>query len=205
MGHFHRISVVLVILGWLAAVTGAVEAAPGTQWRLMGREAVLRDAPNDAAPVVAPLSPEARLVELERRVDWLRVRVMGDEGREGWIRERDLLAMPTPAEPPTEPPAAVERTPAPEIPLPQYRLEVTGTAALKIRAECLLAQEVDGTLKQRFESFTGLAPKQAKFEVDAVSCEVRKGDAFGRLTVRLYRDGRIVAFTPGDVDLGTAV
>ena len=68
MGHFHRIPVVLAILGWLAAVTGAVEAAPGTQWRPMGREAVLRDAPNDAAPVVAPLGPEARLVELEGSV-----------------------------------------------------------------------------------------------------------------------------------------
>ena len=189
MGHIHRRLAVLVSLVWLAAMMGTAEAGPGTQWRLMGREAVLRESPDDAATVVAPLNAEARLLELERRVDWLRVRIIGPEGREGWIRERDLLAMPTPA----APSAAAAPTPAPEIPLPQYRLEITGTAALEFRAECLLAQEVGGTLKQRFASFTGLAPKQADFEVEAVSCEVRKGDAFGRLTVRLYQDDRIVA------------
>ncbi len=41
--------------------------------------------------------------------------------------------------------------------------------------------------------FGGFVPRRLRLEAEAVSCRVRKRDFSGRLTLRLYQDGQVVA------------
>lgn len=174
---------------FLAAFWAATAwAGPGSQWKLLGDRGALRSAPQEDAAAVAEVGPGDRLLEFERRVDWLRVGLFGAVGVEGWIREKELLPLTLAPEP-------VPVAPPPEDPEPgnlasAFVLDIAGSPALAFKAKCRMQGDSQG--RQRL-AFSGFVPRRLRFEADAVSCRVRKWDAIGRLTLRLYQDGQIVA------------
>jgi len=181
--------VILLAPFFLAAFSGATAlAGPGSQWKLLGDRGVLRAAPQVDAAVVADVGAGARLLQFERRMDWLRVGLFGAVGVEGWIREKDLL--PLTLLPESLPPTPLPEDPEPENLASAFLLDIAGSPALAFKAKCRMHGDSQGRRKL---TFGGFVPRRLRFEADAVSCRVRKWDFAGRLTLRLYQDGQVVA------------
>ena len=184
-GLWRQGLIALLLVPFLAA---EAQAGPGSQWKLLGDRGALRSAPQEDAAAVAQVGPGDRLLEFERRVDWLRVGLFGAVGVEGWIREKELLPLTLAPEP--LPVAPAPEDPEPELLASAFVLDIAGSPALAFKAKC----RVDGDGQGRKAlKFSGFVPRRLRFEAAAVSCRVRKWDAIGRLTLRLYQDGQIVA------------
>jgi len=205
MGHYQR-SLVLVLLAMLCAAPRAL-ATPGDVFYVEAGGAELRAAPEAAAPVVLRLGPGHKLIEFERRGVWIRVGIFGAVGREAWIHG-SRVAPRSPGRRAPSPPA-LARGPgaaAPTVPAPRgdrggeeggegrgaarFRLQVSGTPAMKFAGECNLVG-ADGRSRRR--TFAGLVPSRLDFAASALRCWVRKRDARGRLWVELIRDGSLIA------------
>ncbi|MCH8809717.1 MAG: hypothetical protein IH993_07800, partial [Proteobacteria bacterium] len=174
-------------------------ATPGDVFYVAAGGAELRASPEAAAPVVLSLDPGRKLIEFERRGVWLRVGIFGAVGREAWIHGSRIAPRPPDQRAPSLP--ALARGPgaaAPTVPAPRgersgegggaarFRLQVSGTPAMKFAGECDLVG-ADGRSRRR--TFAGLVPGRFDFAASAVRCRVRKRDARGRLRVELTRDG----------------
>ncbi len=201
MGHYQR-SLVLVLLAMLCAAPRAL-ATPGDVFYVEAGGAELRAAPEAAAPVVLRLGPGRKLIEFERRGVWIRVGIFGAVGREAWIHGSRVAPRPPGRRAPSPP--ALARGPgaaAPTVPAPRserrgegggaarFRLQVSGTPAMKFAGECDLVG-ADGRSRRR--TFAGLVPGRFDFAASALRCRVRKRDAWGRLWVELTRDGGLIA------------
>ncbi len=178
-------------------------ATPGDVFYVAAGGAELRASPEAAAPVVLSLDPGRKLIEFERRGVWLRVGIFGAVGREAWIHGSRVAPRPPDQRALSLP--ALARGPgaaAPTVPAPRgersgegggaarFRLQVSGTPALKFAGECSLVG-ADGRTRRR--TFAGLVPGRFAFAASAVRCRVRKRDARGRLRVELTRDGGLIA------------
>ena len=188
----------LVLLAVLCAAPRAL-ATPGDVFYVEAGGAELRAAPEAAAPVVLRLDAGRKLIEFERRGVWLRVGIFGAVGREAWIHGSRVAPRPPDRRAPSPPTLA--RGPgaaAPTVPSPRgeragaarFRLQVSGTPAMKFAGECDLV-EADGRSRRR--RFAGLVPGRFEFAASALRCWVRKRDARGRLWVELTRDGGLIA------------
>jgi hypothetical protein len=192
----------LALLAMLCAAPRAL-ATPGDVFYVEAGGAELRAAPEAAAPVVLRLDPGRKLIEFERRGVWLRVGIFGAVGREAWIHGSRVAPRPPDRRAPSPP--ALARGPGaavPTVPAPRgerggegggaarFRLQVSGTPAMKFAGECDLVG-ADGRSRRR--TFAGLVPGRFDFAASALRCRVRKRDARGRLWVELTRDGRLIA------------
>lgn len=72
----------------------------------------------------------------------------------------------------------------------EFLIEVSGSPAIQFRGDCRVVSAAGATGRWRLK---GTIPKSFKVKGIALSCTVLKGDARGRLTVRLLEDGRLVA------------
>lgn len=186
-GFWQQGLITLLLVQFIAA---AGQAGSGSQWKLLHDKGALLAAPKAGAPVVAEVGPKDRLLQFERKVDWLRVGIFGSIGVEGWIRERDLLPLKSaPA------PAPLPVIPQPEDLVPQkvartFLLDIAGSPALSFKAKCTVYGDREG---RPFLVFGGFVPRRFRIEADALSCRVRKRDFRGRLTLHLFQDGRKVA------------
>lgn len=202
MGGYQG-SLVLALLATLCAAPRAV-ATPGDVFYVEAGGAELRAAPEVAASVVLRLDAGRKVIEFERRGLWLRVGVFGAVGREAWIHGA-RVAPRSPGRWALSPPA-LRRGPgaaAPTLPpvpsgewdgerggAARFRLQVSGTPAMKFAGACDLVG-ADGRSRRR--TFAGLVPGRFDFAASALRCRVRKRDAHGRLRVELTRDGGFIA------------
>ncbi len=198
--------VFLVLLAMLCAAPRAL-ATPGDVFYVEAGGAELRAAPEAAAPVVLRLDSGRKLMEFERRGVWLRVGIFGAVGREAWIHGSRVAPRPPDRRAPSPP--ALTRGPGAAVPTvpavrgegggdgwrerggaARFRLQVSGTPAMKFAGECDLVW-ADGRSRRR--TFAGLVPGRFDFVASAVRCRVRKRDARGRLWVELTGDGGLIA------------
>ncbi len=193
-------------LALVAALTGLgaapARATPGDILYVEADDTALRGAPEAAAPVVLRLEAGHKLIEFERRGDWVRVGVFGAVGKVGWLR-RDLAArrkaesagldlpeiargtgaaQPIPSAP--APPASVE------APTPSFRLALSGSPALRYAGEC---DRIGADGRSRRRKLAGLVPTAIEFRATALRCRIRKQDFRGRLRAVLSRGGVTVA------------
>lgn len=174
-------------------------ASPGDTLYLQA-PAELRAEPGADSEILRSLERGRKLLEFERRPDWVRVGVFGAVGLRGWLPAAELGARP-PGEPEGAPTPAPERAAAPgpgPYPLPPdmpdapppFELAVTGSPALAFVARCQLVS-ADGPA--RLIEHRGLVPARLVLRAEAALCEVRKRDARGRLTVALRQGERLIA------------
>ena len=153
---------------------------------VQGGDAVLRAAPRSDAEAVVTLTPDHRLIEFERRDGWVRVGVFQMVGAFGWLPADRL--MPVVRAPPPEP----KPIPLPLVPSgPRFRLEISGSPAVRYRGECTLVGETGARKKV---TLGGSIPDRYRFVGGALSCVVQKWDQRGRLRAGLYRGGRLIAY-----------
>lgn len=72
----------------------------------------------------------------------------------------------------------------------EFLIEVSGLPALEFRGQCRVVNDAGEAERGKF---SGTVPASYVIEAAAVSCRIRKWDAFGRLKVKLLDDGEIVA------------
>jgi hypothetical protein len=162
-------------------------ASPGAEFTVSGSGVALRAQPRETANALLTLTPEHLLVEFERRGDWVRVGVYREVGAFGWVPADQLVPVPRPS------PAAVTPEPLPPIPepdIPPLLMEITGTPAVDIKGTCTLLGPPGG---ERTVDLVSQIPKSYSFKAAAVDCRIRKNDFFGRMRIRLYRDGALLA------------
>jgi hypothetical protein len=175
------LALLLLLLGlaWRPA-----QASPGEEFAVKSAGVALRAEPTETAEVVMTLTPANRLVEFERRGGWVRVGVFRQVGAFGWVAAADLVPMPRAPTPAPQP------APTPEPRVPPFLLKVDGTGAIQFQGTCIL---VAAGGAERTVTVSGAIPRSYSFDATMVSCWVRKWDYFGRMRLRLYRQGRIVA------------
>lgn len=172
-----------LLLALLGTEVRPLQASPGEEYRVKAAGVALRAQPRESANPVLTLTPEHRLVEFERRGDWVRVGVFREVGGFGWVEADQLVPLPRPVAPAPAPPS-------PEPSVPPFLLEVDGTPAIQYQGTCTLAGPGGA---ERTVALSGSIPRSYSLDAAAVSCRVRKWDFFGRMRTRLYRGGRIVA------------
>jgi hypothetical protein len=182
-----QLSVALILVFLLAEVR-PLHASPGAEFTVSGSGVALRAQPRETANALLTLTPEHLLVEFERRGDWVRVGVYREVGAFGWVPADQLVPAPRAAAPATttpEPPP-----PNAEPPVPPLLMEITGTPAVDIKGTCTLLGPPGG---ERTVTLVSRIPKSYRFKAAAVDCRIRKNDFFGRMRIRLYRDGVLLA------------
>jgi hypothetical protein len=173
----------------LAPAGRPAQASPGEEFTVKSAGVVLRSDPKETAEVVATLTPANRLVEFERRGEWVRVGVFRQVGAFGWVAAADLVPLPRTAEPALPEPEP-QPVPTPEPRVPTFLLKVDGTGAIQFQGTCIL---VAAGGNERTVTVSGAIPRSYSFDATMVSCWVRKWDYRGRMWLRLYRQSRIVA------------
>ena len=190
LGVAARLMLIGVLLG-----ASVARATPGDTFTVGPEGAQLYPAPDAGAPVVGRLTEGRRVMEFERRGDWVRIRVLGAVGEETWVRtDRLVRSLPVPQEPPVveipRGPGSAEpgRTPGSHegSGASRFRVDVSGSPALAFAAQCELIDQAGRSKNYRFR---GLVPAHADFSGAALLCRIRKRDAFGRLIVTLSQDG----------------
>jgi hypothetical protein len=163
-------------------------ASPGDQWIVGDDGATLFEEPGEGAASVGNLSGGQRVLEFNRQDGWVRIGVLGGARREGWLPLEELNTGEEFGDFP-EPPAP---KPQPEI----LQLQISGTPGLELRLTCDL---VDKSGERKFERKVRVRTRRRlDFEVSALSCRLKKLDAFGRLEAAIIQNGRRI------VDVRTA-
>ncbi len=98
-----------------AAAAAPVSATPGEIHVVKAAVANLRAGPGTGTKVIERLTRGQRVMEFERRGDWLRVQRMGTVGREGWLHGALIGQEPAPDQPAPAPPPVAERAPTTEV------------------------------------------------------------------------------------------
>ncbi len=179
-----QLSVALILVFLLAEVR-PLRASPGAEFTVSGSGVALRAQPRETANALLTLTPEHLLVEFERRGDWVRVGVYREVGAFGWVPADELVPAPRAATTTPEP-----LPPVAEPPIPPLLMEITGTPAVDIKGTCTLLGPYGGG---RTVSLVSRIPRSSLFKAAAVDCRIRKNDFFGRMRIRLYRDGVLLA------------
>ncbi len=177
------ITVLLAVLLSSAAWPGAAEDVYITQ-----DDTSLLAAPADDAEVLLRPNAGHRLIVLERKSDWLKVRSPQHMvvGKDMWVTADKVGPPPLRAQPAPEQPVD-----APRHLRPGFHLVVNGTPGLEIRTSCRVVEAEAGLWRLR--EFTELLPAVYDLEGSAVSCSARKLDDLGRLKVALSgRDGTLI-------------
>ena len=99
-----------------AAASAPVSATPGEIHVVKVAVANLRAGPGTGTKVIERLRRGHRVMEFERRGDWLRVQRMGTVGREGWLHGALVGPEPAPDQPAPAPPPAAQGVPTGETP-----------------------------------------------------------------------------------------
>lgn len=178
----------LIIAAFALAAVATARATPGSVLVTRTDGVPLRAEPALMAAALRDLEQGQRLLEFRRRGDWVEVAVFGLVGVRGWVRSESVTPEQALAGAPVAPPSPERGTDTGEI--GSFVLDVAGTPALAFRARCQLAAS-DG--ERPVAEHAGLVPQRIAMTADAVSCRVRKHDAFGRLRVSLRSGMTVVA------------
>ncbi len=98
-----------------AAASAPVSATPGEIHVVKAAVANLRAGPGTGTKVIERLTRGHRVMEFERRGDWLRVQRMGTVGREGWLHGALVGPEPAPDQPALAPPPLAQGAPTTEV------------------------------------------------------------------------------------------
>ncbi len=177
-----------LMLVLLLLVVRPLDASPGEEFTVSGSGVALRAQPRETANALLTLTPDHLLVEFARKGDWVKVGVYREVGAFGWVPADQLVSAPRPV-PVTLPPEP-ELLPFPEPDFPPLLMEITGTPAVDIKGTCTLLGPPGG---ERRVKLVSQIPKSYSFKAAAVDCRIRKNDFFGRMRIRLYRDGALLA------------
>jgi hypothetical protein len=177
-----------LVLVFLVTAVQPLHAAPGAEFAVKAAGVVLRAQPRETANGLLTLNPQHRLVEFERRGDWVRVGVFREVGAFGWVPAEDLVPLPR-AVPQTAPAPEVP-PPGAEPPAPLFLLLIDGTPALLFRGSCTL---FDAGGAPRTVELSGHVPRSYRFDGAALDCRLRKWDAVGRFRIRLFQGERLLA------------
>ncbi len=176
-----------LMLVLLLLVVRPLDASPGEEFTVSGSGVALRAQPRKTANALLTLTPEHLLVEFARKGDWVKVGVYREVGAFGWVPADQLVSAPRPV------PVTLSPEPPPpnaEPPVPPLLMEITGTPAVDIKGTCTLLGPPGG---ERTVTLVSRIPKSYRFKAAAVDCRIRKNDFFGRMRIRLYRDGVLLA------------
>lgn len=176
-----------LLLVLLLAAVRPLQASPGEEFTVRENGVALRAQPRETANSLLTLTPEHLLVEFARQGDWVRVGVYREVGAFGWVPADQLVPAPRPV-PVTLPPQP--EPPALEPLVPPIVMEITGTPTVDIKGRCTLVGLNGGG---RTVNLVSQIPKSYSFKAAAVDCRIRKNDFFGRMQIRLYRDGELLA------------
>lgn len=172
-----------------AAFPSPSGATPGDVLVLRVDAVSLYEEPSREAALIRQLTVGQRLLEFRREGDWVEVGLFQAVAVRGWlpgVAVRRELATPYP--PPRK--SARQQAAKGDRTVHQFTLDVGGTPALAFRGTCWVIGP-HGT-EERLP-FAGLVPYRATAGGAAISCLVRKTDAFGRLRVMLRVDSEEVA------------
>ena len=186
-GYPSGAALLALLLVFLLAEVRPLGASPGAEFTVSGSGVALRAQPRETANALLTLTPEHLLVEFERRGHWVRVGVYREVGAFGWVPADQLVPAPRPV-PVTLPPEPLPPVPRPLV--PPLLMEITGTPAVDIKGTCTLLGPPGG---ERRVKLVSQIPKSYSFRAAAVDCRIRKNDFFGRMRIRLYRDGELLA------------
>jgi hypothetical protein len=175
-----------LMLVLLLLVARPLDASPGEEFTVSGSGVALRAQPRETANTLFTLTPAHLLVEFARQGDWVKVGVYREVDAFGWVPADQLVPAPRPE------PAALplEPLPAPEPHIPPLLLEITGTPAVDIKGACTLLGPLG---RERTVNLASRIPKSYRFDAAAVDCRIRKNDFFGRMRLRLSREGELLA------------
>ena len=186
-GYPSGAALLALMLVFLLAAVRPLGASPGAEFTVSGSGVALRAQPRETATALLTLTPEHLLVEFKRRGDWVRVGVYREVGAFGWVPADQLVPAPRPV------PVAVTPEPLPPVPRPLIApllMEITGTPAVDIKGTCTLLGPPGS---ERRVKLVSQIPKSYSFKAAAVDCRMRKNDFFGRMRIRLYREGVLLA------------
>lgn len=182
-----------LIAALLCGLGGAspARATPGDILVVRADRTPLYNLPDTAATRVMSLAQGHKLIEFERRGDWVRVGIFGTLGKEAWVPAAALAPEARKASGGALDGGKAEEK-ADEEPgdAPAFHLAISGSPAMKFAAECQVI-EASGNLRRRV--LAGLVPARFTFRASALLCRVRKRDSLGRLRVRLSRRGEPLA------------
>ncbi len=183
-----------------------VDASPGATLYIQHDGVSVHQAPNADAPVVLHLDRGRKLKELRRQGSWVKGIIYGEIGKEGWVKQSQVGSKPLAdataesQEPEEDTIVGPIATPKPKTTplLHTFRLRFTGK---RFRGLCryITASGATKRLKLgptavRIERFGQLViSNQRAYQVKgkAIRCFVRNLDRFGRLTVKVWADGKI--------------
>lgn len=192
-GRLGRLVLALAIGGGFAFGADGAPATPGDILYVLRSDVPLRAEPRADAAVKGVMRRGQKVLEFAREAGWTRVGVFGAVGLEGWLPTAALGPNPEDADEASrgelhEAPGDSEAAPPPPAAPPRFDLTIEGTPGLGYSGDCRIVAG-GGTVER---SLRGLVPGRYRVDAQGLSCVVRKRDAFGRLIVTLYRDGRAI-------------
>lgn len=171
--------------------TVIVNAATGSTLWIREDKVAVRAAPSSKARVIMYLNRGRKLKELRRSGTWVKGIIYGEIGKEGWVRDTQIIVVDDKKETANKPksPTVSQTHPRPERHRASFVLIVNG-APQRFRARCLLLDETGASRRFRLEART---PKSFEISETAVDCRVDRLDQHaGALSVTLYAKGRSI-------------
>ena len=171
-----------------------VDASPGATLYIQHDGVSVHQAPNADAPVVLHLDRGRKLKELRRQGSWVKGIIYGEIGKEGWVKQSQVGSKPLAdataesQEPEEDTIVGAIATPKPKTTplLHTFRLRFTGTVG-SLRGRCRYITASGATKRFKLGPFVN---KAYQVKAKAIRCFVINVDNIGRLTVKLWTDGK---------------
>ena len=172
-----------------------VDGSPGATLYIQHDGVSVHQAPNADAPVVLHLDRGRKLKELRRQGSWVKGIIYGEIGKEGWVKQSQVGSKPLAdataesQEPEEDTIVGPIATPKPKTPPPlhTFRLRFTGTVG-KLKGRCRYITASGATKRFKLGPFVN---KAYQVKAKAIRCFVKALGFGGRLTVKLWTDGKI--------------
>lgn len=178
-----------IIAGCAILHAAIVNGATGSTLTVREDGVPVYAAPGSDAPVIMYLNRGRKLKELRRSGIWVKGIIYGEIGKEGWVRNTQVIVLDREEETADrpEPPADSRTHPGP--PRAGFILVVDG-APQRFRARCILVDEKGERRRLRLE---GRTPRSFEIHETAVDCRIDRLDQHaGTLNVALYAKGRSI-------------
>lgn len=172
-----------------------VDGSPGATLYIQHDGVIVYQAPNADAPVVLHLDRGRKLKELRRQGSWVKGIIYGEIGKEGWVKQSQVGSKPLAdataesQEPEEDTIVGTIATPKPKTTplLHTFRLRFTGTVR-RLKGRCRYITASGATKRFKLGPFVN---KAYQVKAKAIRCFVKALGFGGRLTVKLWTDGKI--------------
>jgi len=177
-----------IVAGCVISHAATVSGATGSTLTVGTDRVAVHAAPSSSASVIMYLNRGRKLKELRRSGAWVKGIVYGEVGKEGWVRDTQIVVVDPDRETANEPkPPAVSGTVAkPKQRRTRFVLAIKG-APQRFRARCTLVDKKGASRRLRL---AGRTPKSFRLRESAVDCRVdRLEQRAGTLSIALYAKG----------------